>query len=55
MRVQGITNIQINVDWRHLLTTGEHLPEDAALLDAEKDAIAAHELVSVALGAPAPG
>jgi xylose isomerase len=35
LRVQGITNIQVNMDWQHLLMNGEHLPEYAALLNAE--------------------
>jgi xylose isomerase len=35
LRVEGITNVQVNMDWQHLLMNGEHLPEYAALLDAE--------------------
>jgi xylose isomerase len=32
---QGIDNVQVNMDWQHLLMNGEHLPEYAALLSAE--------------------
>jgi xylose isomerase len=35
LRAQGITNVQVNMDWQHLLMNGEHLPEYAALLNAE--------------------
>jgi xylose isomerase len=35
LRAQGITNVQVNMDWQHLLMNGEHLPEYAALLAAE--------------------
>jgi xylose isomerase len=35
LREHGITNVQVNMDWQHLLMNGEHLPEYAALLDAE--------------------
>jgi xylose isomerase len=35
LRGRGIDNIQVNMDWQHLLMNGEHLPEYAALLDAE--------------------
>jgi xylose isomerase len=35
LRAEGIDNIQVNMDWQHLLMNGEHLPEYAALLDAE--------------------
>ena len=35
LRAQGIDNIQVNMDWQHLLMNGEHLPEYAALLAAE--------------------
>jgi xylose isomerase len=35
LRAQGITNIQVNMDWQHLIMNGEHLPEYAALLEAE--------------------
>ncbi len=35
LRVQGITNIQVNMDWQHLIMNGENLAEYAALLDAE--------------------
>ena len=35
LRAQGIDNVQVNMDWQHLLMNGEHLPEYAALLAAE--------------------
>jgi xylose isomerase len=35
LRAQGATNVQVNMDWQHLLMNGEHLPEYAALLAAE--------------------
>ncbi len=35
LRAQGIDNVQVNMDWQHLIMNGEHLPEYAALLDAE--------------------
>ncbi len=35
LRGQGIDNVQVNMDWQHLLMNGEHLPEYAALLAAE--------------------
>jgi xylose isomerase len=35
LRTEGVDNIQVNMDWQHLLMNGEHLPEYAALLDAE--------------------
>ena len=35
LRAQGIDNVQINMDWQHLLMNGEHLPEYAALLASE--------------------
>ena len=35
LRVQGITNIKVNMDWQHLLMNGESLAEYAALLAAE--------------------
>ncbi|MEA2275991.1 MAG: xylose isomerase [Solirubrobacteraceae bacterium] len=35
LRVQGVENIQVNMDWQHLIMNGEHLPEYAALLAAE--------------------
>ena len=35
LRAEGIDNIQVNMDWQHLLMNGEHLPEYAALLAAE--------------------
>ncbi|MBV8988047.1 MAG: hypothetical protein JO372_05735, partial [Solirubrobacterales bacterium] len=35
LREQGINNVQVNMDWQHLLMNGEHLPEYAALLASE--------------------
>src|ERR1700761_8751722 len=35
LREQGLDNVQINMDWQHLIMNGEHLPEYAALLASE--------------------
>src|SRR6059058_2251594 len=35
LRAEGIDNVQVNMDWQHLLMNGEHLPEYAALLADE--------------------
>jgi xylose isomerase len=35
LRVQGITNVQVNMDWQHLIMNGENLGEYAAMLAAE--------------------
>jgi xylose isomerase len=35
LRRQGIENIQVNMDWQHLLMNGENLAEYAALLAAD--------------------
>src|SRR2546423_11597257 len=35
LRAQGHENVQINMDWQHLIMNGEHLPEYAALLHSE--------------------
>jgi len=35
LRTEGIDNVQVNMDWQHLLMNDEHLPEYAALLAAE--------------------
>ena len=35
LRAQGIDNVQVNMDWQHLIMNGEHLPEYAALLASE--------------------
>ena len=35
LRTQGIDNVQVNMDWQHLIMNGEHLPEYAAMLDDE--------------------
>ena len=35
LRGQGLDNVQVNMDWQHLLMNGEHLGEYAAMLAAE--------------------
>jgi xylose isomerase len=35
LRADGITNVQVNMDWQHLLMNGESLGEYAAMLAAE--------------------
>jgi xylose isomerase len=35
LRARGITNIQVNMDWQHLIMNGENLAEYAALLAAD--------------------
>ena len=35
LRAQGLDNVQVNMDWQHLLMNGENLAEYAALLAAE--------------------
>jgi xylose isomerase len=35
LRDRGLDNVQVNMDWQHLIMNGEHLPEYAALLAAE--------------------
>jgi len=35
LRSQGLDNVQINMDWQHLIMNGEHLPEYVALLASE--------------------
>jgi xylose isomerase len=35
LRTRGIDNVQVNMDWQHLIMNREHLPEYAALLAAE--------------------
>jgi xylose isomerase len=35
LRAQGIDNVQVNMDWQHLLMNGENLGEYAAMLAAE--------------------
>jgi xylose isomerase len=35
LRAEGFDNVQVNMDWQHLIMNGEHLPEYAALLQAE--------------------
>jgi xylose isomerase len=35
LRVQGLDNVRVNMDWQHLIMNGENLAEYAALLAAE--------------------
>jgi xylose isomerase len=35
LRAQGMTNVQVNMDWQHLIMNGENLAEYAAMLAAE--------------------
>src|SRR4029450_330507 len=35
LRARGIDNVQVNMDWQHLLMNGESLGEYAAMLAAE--------------------
>jgi xylose isomerase len=35
LRTRGISNVQVNMDWQHLIMNGENLAEYAALLAAE--------------------
>jgi xylose isomerase len=35
LRARGVTNVQVNMDWQHLLMNGESLGEYAAMLAAE--------------------
>ncbi len=35
LRAEGLDNVQVNMDWQHLLMNDEHLPEYAALLHSE--------------------
>ena len=35
LRVQGLDNVKVNMDWQHLIMNGESLAEYAALLAAE--------------------
>src|SRR3989442_12976032 len=35
LRAEGIDNVQVNMDWQHLIMNGESLAENAALLAAE--------------------
>ena len=35
LRDMGLDNVQVNMDWQHLIMNGEHLPEYAALLASE--------------------
>ncbi len=35
LQALGLDNVQVNMDWQHLIMNGEHLPEYAALLASE--------------------
>jgi len=35
LQAQGLDNVQVNMDWQHLIMNGEPLPEYAALLASE--------------------
>jgi xylose isomerase len=35
LRAQGLDNVQVNMDWQHLIMNGENLAEYAAMLAAE--------------------
>jgi xylose isomerase len=35
LQSEGLDNVQVNMDWQHLIMNGEHLPEYAALLASE--------------------
>jgi xylose isomerase len=35
LQALGLDNVQVNMDWQHLIMNGEHLPEYAALLSSE--------------------
>ncbi len=35
LHADGLDNVQVNMDWQHLIMNGEHLPEYAALLASE--------------------
>jgi len=35
LRAEGVTNVQVNMDWQHLIMNGENLAEYAAMLAAE--------------------
>ena len=35
LQARGLDNVQINMDWQHLIMNGEHLPEYAALLHSD--------------------
>jgi xylose isomerase len=41
LRERGIDNVQVNMDWQHLIMNGEHLPEYAALLS--QDGLLGHQ------------
>ena len=48
LRAEGIDNVQVNMDWQHLIMNGEHLPEYAALLAAE--GLLGHQHAQLGLG-----
>ena len=48
LRAQGIDNVQVNMDWQHLIMNGENLAEYAALLSAE--GLLGHQHAQLRLG-----
>ena len=48
LRAEGIDNVQVNMDWQHLIMNGENLAEYAALLDAE--GLLGHQHAQLRLG-----
>jgi xylose isomerase len=48
LRAQGIDNVQVNMDWQHLIMNGESLAEYAALLASE--ALLGHQHANTGCG-----
>ena len=48
LRAQGIDNVQVNMDWQHLIMNGENLAEYAALLADE--GLLGHQHAQLRLG-----
>ena len=48
LRAQGFDNVQVNMDWQHLIMNGENLAEYAALLAAE--GLLGHQHAQLRLG-----
>ena len=48
LRAEGIDNVQVNMDWQHLIMNGENLAEYAALLAAE--GLLGHQHAQLRLG-----
>ena len=47
LRARGVHNVQVNMDWQHLIMNGEHLPEYAALLEAARRSAATHDVIDL--------